>query len=122
MHNQKCMCCLQLYKKNTIEITRREEEIIQLQIHASVKPLVAFNDMNVEYITEIKFLGIQITDTLKWHSRIQFLAGKLCKVAIMVKPLKEILSPNLIRNIYFSKFHSLLRFGILFWGGGQGVN
>jgi len=73
--------------------------------------------MNVEYTTEIKFLGIQITDTLKWHSHIQSLAGKLCKVAFMIKSLKEILSPNLIRNIYFSKFHSLLRFGILFWGG-----
>jgi len=24
---------------------------------------------------------------------------------------------NLIRNIYFTKFHSLFRFGILFWGG-----
>ena len=91
------------------------------QTHVSVKPLVAFNNMNVEYTTEIKFLGIQITDTLKWHSHIQSLAGKLCKVAFMIKSLKEILSPNLIRNIYFSKFHSLLRFGILFWGG-QGVN
>ena len=31
--------------------------------------------------------------------------------------IKEVLSPNLIRNIYFTKFHSLLRFGILFWEG-----
>jgi len=37
----------------------------------------------------------------------------------MIKSLKEVLSPNLTRNIYFTKFHSLLRFGILFgWGGG----
>jgi len=39
----------------------------------------------------------------------------------MIKSLKEVLSLNLIRNIYFTKFHSLLRFGILFWGG-AGVN
>ena len=38
----------------------------------------------------------------------------------MIKSFKEILSPNLIRNIYFTKFHSLLRFGILFWGGAGG--
>jgi hypothetical protein len=38
----------------------------------------------------------------------------------MIKSLKEVLSPNLIRNIYFTKFHSLLRFGILFWGEGAG--
>jgi len=44
----------------------------------------------------------------------------LCEVASVVKSLKEVLSPNLIRNIYFTKFHSLLRFGVLFWGGAGG--
>jgi hypothetical protein len=91
------------------------------QIHFLVKPLVTFNKMNVDYTAEIKFLGIQIMDTLKWHSHVQLLAGKLSKVAFMIKSLKEVLSPNLIRNIYFTKFHSLLHFGILFWGE-QGVN
>jgi len=38
----------------------------------------------------------------------------------MIKSLKEVLSRNLVRNIYFTKFHSLLRFGILFWGGAGG--
>jgi len=35
----------------------------------------------------------------------------------MIKSLKELLSSNFIRNIYFTKFHSVLRFGILCWGG-----
>jgi len=76
--------------------------------------------MNVDYTAEIKFLGIQIMDKLKWHSHVHFLAGKLCKVAFMIKSLKEVLSLNLIQNIYFTKFHSRLRFGILFWGGAGG--
>jgi len=38
----------------------------------------------------------------------------------MMKSLKEVLSPNLIRNIYFTKFHSLLWFGILFLGEAGG--
>ena len=90
------------------------------QTHVLVKSLVTFKNMNVDYTAEIKFLGIQITDTLKWHSHVQFLAGKLCKVAFVIKSLKEVLSPNLIRNIYFTKFHSLLRFGIQFCGGAGG--
>jgi len=53
------------------------------QKHVSVKPLVTFNNMNMDYTAEIKFLGIQIMDTLKW----QLLAGKLCKVAFMIKSL-----------------------------------
>jgi hypothetical protein len=73
------------------------------QTHFLVKPLVTFNKMTVDYTAEIKFLGIQITDTLKWHSHIQLLASKLSKAAFMIKSLKEILSPHLIRNIYFTK-------------------
>jgi hypothetical protein len=73
----------------------------------------------MDYTAEMKSLGIQITDTQKWHSHIQLLASKLSKVAFMIKFLKEILSPNLIQTIYFSKFRSLLWFGMLFWGGGE---
>jgi hypothetical protein len=54
--------------------------------------------MNVDDTAEIKFLGIQIMDTLKRHSHVQLLAGKLCKVAFMI-------SLNLIRKNYFTKFH-----------------
>jgi len=90
------------------------------QTHVLVNPSVTFNYMNLDYTAEIIFLDIQITDTLKWHFHIQLLAGKLCKAAFMTKSFKEVLSPNLIRNIYFTKFHSLLRFGILFWGEAGG--
>jgi hypothetical protein len=61
-----------------------------------VKPLFPFNKMTMDYTTELKFLGIQITDTLKWHSDIQLLASKFSKVAFVIKSHKEILSPNLI--------------------------
>jgi hypothetical protein len=76
--------------------------------------------MNVDYTAEMKFLGIQITEMLKWNTHTQSLASKLCKVTFMIKSLKEVLSPNLIGNIYFTKFQSLLRFGIIFWGGSRG--
>jgi len=50
------------------------------QTHVLVKPSVTINNMNVDYRAEIKFRGIQITDTLKWHCHLQLLAGKLCCV------------------------------------------
>jgi hypothetical protein len=93
------------------------------QTRFPVKPLFTLNKMTMDYTAEMKFLGIQTTDTLKWHPHIQLLASKLSKVAFVIKSVKEILSLNLIRNIYFTIFHSFIRFGILFWGGGeQGVN
>jgi hypothetical protein len=52
--------------------------------------------MTVVYTSETNFLGIWITDSLKWHSHFQFLVNKLSKVNFMIKSLKEILSSNFI--------------------------
>jgi hypothetical protein len=35
---------------------------------------------------------------------------------------KETMSPYMIRNIYFSNFHSCLRYGIILWCGDSGNN
>jgi hypothetical protein len=69
----------------------------------------------------MKFLGIYIMETLKWISHVQSLAHKLSKVSFMIKSSKGILSPYMIRNVYFTKFKALLRFGIIFWGEGGGI-
>jgi hypothetical protein len=81
-----------------------------------VKPQVTFNKMNLDYISEMKFLGIHITETLKWNSHVQSLASKLRNVSFTINSLKEKMGSNMIQNIYFTKFQSLLWFGILFWG------
>jgi hypothetical protein len=66
--------------------------------------------MNLDYTAETKFLGIHTTETLKWNFHVQSLANKLSKVSFMIKSLKEILSPNMIRNILqnFNHFSGLV--------------
>jgi len=41
------------------------------QTHILVKLLDTFNKMTMDYTAEMKFIGIQIMDTLKWHPHIQ---------------------------------------------------
>ena len=50
----------------------------------------------------MKFLGIHITETLKWNAHVQSLASKLSTVSFMIKSLKEILSTNIIQNLISS--------------------
>jgi hypothetical protein len=84
------------------------------------KPKVTINNTNIKYTTETKFLGIHITESLKWNSHVKALACKLSKVSFMIKSLRETMSTYMIRNLYFTKYQSLLRFGILLWGGVRG--
>jgi hypothetical protein len=63
----------------------QEELFRNRQSHILVKPRVTFNKTTMDYTAKMKFLGTQITDTLKWHSHIQLLASKLSEVAFMIK-------------------------------------
>jgi len=111
------------FNKNNLVINTKKTGIMSFhnkQTVHMVKPIVTINKKNLNYITETKFLGIHITQSLKWNAHIKALASKLSKVAFMINSLREILSTYLIRNLYFTKFQSLLRFGILLWGGAGG--
>jgi hypothetical protein len=36
----------------------------------------------------------------------------------MIRSLKDVTSPHIIRSIYFAYFYAHLRYGVIFWGGG----
>ena len=80
--------------------------------------------MNLIYAAETKFLTVNIIKALKRNTHVQSLANKLSKESLIIKSLKEIVSPCMTCNIYISKFQLLLWFGILFffWGGGKEDN
>jgi len=100
-----------LFNKNNLVINTNKTGIMSFynkhKVH-TVKPKVTINKMDLNYITETKFLGIHITESLKWNSHVKVLASKLCKVSFMIKSLRETLSTYMIRNLYFTKFQSLL--------------
>ena len=56
------------FHRNDLVINARETGVMSFhnrQTHFPVKPLVTFNKMTVDYTKEMKFIGIQIMDTLK---------------------------------------------------------
>jgi hypothetical protein len=72
--------------------------------------------MDIAYKLELKFLGIHITDNLRWSAHVHTLSLKLSRASYLIKSLKEIMGPSMMRSIYYSKFQALLRYGIIFWG------
>ena len=79
----------------------------------------------------MRFLGICITENIKWDAQVQSLSSKVSKISYVIKSLKETMSPYVIRNIYYTNFQSCLRYIILWvgmimrvktymnWGGGH---
>jgi hypothetical protein len=79
------------------------------------KPRFVYNDQLIPYKTDVKFLGIQITEQLSWNTHIKFICSNLNKAYFIIKTLKETTSYKITRLIHYSYFQSRLKYGIIFW-------
>ena len=69
-----------------------------------------------------KFLGLIIDNTLLWKDHIAALISKLNKACYAVRAIKPFMSLNILRTIYFSYVHSVMSYGIIFWGNSHHSN
>jgi hypothetical protein len=92
--------------------------IINFSPKQSANPLlvVSFDNIVVNEVPEIKFLGIQIDDRLNWKSHMEYILPKLSSAIFVIRSLAYFMSSETLRMVYFSYFHSLIKYGIIFWG------
>jgi hypothetical protein len=64
----------------------------------------------------IKFLGIQIDKNLNWKSHVEYILPKLSSAIFVIGSLSYFMSTKTLRMVYFSYFHSILKYRIIFWG------
>jgi hypothetical protein len=82
-----------------------------------VKPQVKFDNRDIAYKSEIKFLGIHISENMKWEVHVKSLSSKLSKLCYMIKSLKDVTNPHIIKRTYFAYILACLRHDLIFWGG-----
>ena len=82
-----------------------------------VRPKIVFKNVEISYTSVVKFLGISISSSLKWNTHIQFLSWMFNKVSYMITSMRSNLGLFMLRNIYFTKFPSLIRYGIILCTG-----
>jgi len=77
------------------------------------RPQVTFKNTNMAHTTEVRFLGICITDNLKLDTQARLLNPILIKVSCIIKSLQEVMGPYMICTLY-KNFQPFLRYGIIF--------
>jgi hypothetical protein len=73
--------------------------------------------VEIFHTTQTKFLGVYINENMKWNIHIKYLSSKLNTSYYMISSLKNVMSPYVLRTIYFACFHVHLRYGLTLWGG-----
>lgn len=64
----------------------------------------------------VNFLGVRLDETLCWSEHCSAIVSKLNTCIYQLKLLRSCISPEMLRQVYFSVFESRLRYGLLLWG------
>jgi hypothetical protein len=116
------MNCLESWFRNT-ELILKIRKSCALSFHPRqrlrvCKHRIVYNDQLIPYETDVKFLGIQITEQLSWNTHVKFICPNLNKAYFIIKTLKEPTSYEITR-FYYSYFQSRLKYGIMVWGAAE---
>ena len=77
---------------------------------------ISYKDKCIEEAVNLKFLGIQTNNHLKWRNHIGQIIPKVSVACYMVRQMYHICNNDTLRSIYFACFHSIASYGIILWG------
>jgi hypothetical protein len=77
---------------------------------------------DIATVTEIKFLGLCLDETLSWKRQIEQVVNKMVSSCYALRNIKHIVSTEILKLIYFAQVHSVIRYGIIFWGSAPSVH
>jgi hypothetical protein len=91
-------------------------------IQFSSKSLID-SDINITYennyiskVNDLNFLGLNINNTLSWKTHIDKILPKLSSACFSMQAVKQFMSPQMLKAIYYSHFYSIISYGVIFWG------
>jgi len=77
---------------------------------------IMYKDKKVTTVDSIKFLGVTLDNSLTWKKHIEAITPKLSAATFAMRVVQPLLSLDSLKLIYYFYFHSILSYGIIFWG------
>jgi hypothetical protein len=67
-------------------------------------------------VNDLNFLGLNITNNISWKTHIVKILPKLSSACFAMWAVKQFISPQMLKAIYYLHFHSIISYGVIFWG------
>jgi len=65
---------------------------------------------------ETKFQGLYINNNLSWKTHIESIKNNLRSACYVMRLVKPYVTANTLKVIYYFYFHSIMTYGLIFWG------
>jgi len=105
---------LNFNKTNYIQFTAKHKPAVDLPIR--------YKDNLINNTYSTNFLGLTLDSTLSWKTHVDQLSSKLNSACHIIRTLGPIISIENLLSIYFSYVHSVITYGIIFWGNSPNSN
>ena len=106
--------------KNQFKINHKKSFILKFNFSNKYdfEPEFFLDGNRLEYVKQMKILGIQIDESLKWNSHVNYICNKARKRIWMIRRMTQIhLDYETILNFYFKEIRSLLEYGVVVFNG-----
>ena len=77
---------------------------------------IMLNDIRIERVRSMKFLGIKIDEKITFKDHLNTLASKISRNIAVLYRISIYMPPNVLRLLYYTFIQSHLIFGISAWG------
>ena len=106
------------FDDNLLLLNYEKTEYVQFTLESTVlhEAPIGCNNNFISNSTSTKFLGVIIEYTLSWKVHIDHHLPKLCVPCYSVRTVKPFMCQKNLNSVYCSYFHSLMTYGIIFWG------
>jgi hypothetical protein len=99
---------LNFNKTNYLHFTTKRNMTVNLKIR--------YNNNFITSSSYTKFLGVTKDNTLSWNNHIDLIVKKLSTACFILRNAKTYMSASSLKIIYYAFFHSVMSYGIIFWG------
>ena len=83
---------------------------------------IVHGNKKIANVYNTKFLGLTLDNTLSWRTHIDTIIPKLSSASFALTVVKPFLSPDSLKMVYYSYFHSVMTDGLIFWGNSHHSN
>jgi len=77
---------------------------------------IRYGNKKIANTCNTKFLGQTLNNTLSWKNHIDTIIPKLSSENFAIRAVKPSVSQDSLRTVYYSYIHSIMTYGLIFWG------
>jgi hypothetical protein len=122
--NQSLHSIISWFNSNLLRLNFNKTHSVEFQTknYYQFEITVKYEHKGISSSRETKFLGLIIDETLSWNQHVDHITTNLCSTCYALRNLKCIVPQSTLRTIYYSYIHSILSYGIIFWGRSFNAN